>query len=62
MSEEELEQLRINKEERLENLEKCVERIKDTLRPIICRPLDKVDRYDLEGAIEEIEWEIRCLE
>lgn len=58
----EIEQQRIDKEEKLEKLEKFEQRIEDIMRPIICRPLDRIDRIDLEATIEEIEWELRCLE
>ena len=62
MSEEELEQKRIDDEERLENLEKCIERIKNEVQLIINQPIEKIERDKLESIIEEIEWEIRCLE
>lgn len=60
--EEQIEQQRINDKERLERLEKSIERIKEDLQTIINQPIEKIDRSDLEDIIEEIEWEIRCLE
>lgn len=62
MSKEELEQKRIDDEERFENLEKCIGRIKDTIQSVINQPIEKINREQLEEVIEEIEWEIRCLE
>ena len=50
--EQELEQERIDKEERLENLEKCIERISGLLE----------SATNLEDLISEIEYEIRCLD
>lgn len=62
MSEEELEQMRIDSNERLENLEKFKGRIKDILSTIMNQPIEQVDRKLLEEVIEEIEWEVRCLD
>lgn len=50
MSEEEIEQERINKEERLEKLEKCVERIKELLEAKCYR------LKDYQALVEEIKW------
>lgn len=50
--EQELEQERIDKEERLENLEKCIEQISGLLK----------SATNLEDLISEIEYEIRCLD
>jgi hypothetical protein len=62
VSEEELEQMRIDSNERLENLEKFKGRIKDILSTIMNQPIEQVDRKLLEEVIEEIEWEVRCLD
>ena len=62
MSEEELEQMRIDSNERLENLEKFKGRIKDILSTIMNQPIEQVDRKLLEEVIEELEWEVRCLD
>ena len=47
--------------DRLEELEKCIERIENDLKAIMNQPIETIDRKDLEGIIEEIEWEVRCL-
>ena len=52
---------RQKKMDRLEELEKCIERIGDDLKEIMNQPIETIDRKDLEGIIEEIEWEVRCL-
>lgn len=62
MSAEELEQKRIDNEERLENLEKFFRRIKEDINETMNRPLESIDRKDLEEIIEEIQWEVRCLQ
>ena len=54
--EEELERIRVQNEERLGNLEKCVERIKDLLKT------NKATKEDLEEIVSEIEWEIKSLD
>lgn len=60
--EEELAIERLKKEERLENLEKCIERMRGVISTVMSQPLDKVDRKELEEVIEELEWEVRCLD
>lgn len=50
--EQELEQEKIDKEERLEKLEKCIKRISGLLE----------SATNLEELISEIEYEIRCLD
>ncbi len=54
--EEELERVRVQNEERLKNLETCVERIKDLLKT------KKATKEDLEEIVSEIEWEIKSLD
>lgn len=54
--EEELERVRVQNEERLKNLETCVERIKDLLKT------SKTTKEDLEEIVSEIEWEIKSLD
>lgn len=54
--EEELERIRVQNEERLKNLETCVERIKDLLKT------KKATKEDLEEIVSEIEWEIKSLD
>lgn len=54
--EEELERVRVQNEERLKNLETCVERIKDLLKT------NKATKEDLEEIVSEIEWEIKSLD
>lgn len=54
--EEELERVRVQNEERLKNLETCVERIKDLLKT------SKATKEDLEEMVSEIEWEIKSLD
>ena len=53
----ELEQEKINKEERLENLEKCLERIKDLIKTA-----KENDLEDLKDVLSEVKYEINCLE
>lgn len=50
--EQELEQEKIDKEERLENLEECIKRISGLLK----------SATNLEDLISEIEYEIKCLD
>ena len=38
--------------ERLENLEKCINRIKDNLSTIMNQPIEKIDRKELEEIIK----------
>jgi len=60
--EEELEIERFKKEERLERLEKSLRSMKEILSTIMNQPIEKVDRNALEEVIEELEWEVRCLD
>lgn len=60
--EEELEQKRIDDLERLENLEKCIERIKESMSVVISKSIDEIDKNELNNVIREIEWEIGCLD
>ena len=55
--EQELEQERIDKEERLENLESCLKRIKEIIKSV-----NENDLEDLKDLLSEMKYEINSLE
>lgn len=55
--EQELEQERIDKKERLENLESCLERIKEMIKSV-----NENDLEDLKDLLSEMRYEINSLE
>ena len=55
--EQELEQERIDKKERLENLESCLERIKEMIKSV-----NENDLEDLKDLLSEMKYEINSLE
>lgn len=48
--------------DRLEDLEKCIDRIGEQVSSIMNQPIETIDREKLEEIIKEIEWEVRCLD